>query len=654
MVLSSNTSPSSNSNNNETNSIETYTKSEQINGDIITINLTENYDKIEPTKEEGNNPNEPRYYSGFKLAIIQFSLNLAVFVIAMDICIVAAPLESISEQFAKYSLSSWIMSAYSLSSAMGCTLWSRISVKLGKKMSIIVAILGFELGSLITATATNMYMLIVGRVIQGCFGSGLNTVSFIISSTLVPEEKRAFLLSLLSISFSVGSVTPILGGALSEAYKEGWRLCFYINLPIGFLALTLFQSVYDDGVCPPLLTIGKKIAQVHKYKFKSFFKSITTRKTYIKLLVELLVSFDMINFILVSTGFILFLLAVTFAGGFQKNWRWYERNCIALLIVGPILLVSGILYDCFYYFKVVDYLRKKYGDQIEFPPKSTIGPLMTEKLFFNFKIVSVNVVACFVCLANGCQSVYIIQYFQLLFNYSPLIASVNFMPSMLSISAFVLFSGFLISKTGRVKPLIYLAAATGLLGNGLLTLLKDTSNEAEKLIFVFIGGLGFGFIAQSSLLSAQRELDSEDPRYRMDFISITGCNAFSKQVGLCIGSVVSTMVFNTSVMNKINSDFPEYSYLKPDTLIAFRRKNFDGRHSVFSKMLSSCIQNVFYFATGASVIPLFFCWFASNKKIMTKKQLKKIKDEEQEQSDIEKAFDSNEEKQDIEIDETKQ
>ncbi|KAL6932081.1 hypothetical protein ACO0OL_003555 [Hanseniaspora opuntiae] len=606
---------------------------DNVEADIIATTLTNNYSQVEKqvtNKSVSQKDNEPsnQYYSGLKLALIQISLNLAVFVIAMDISIVAAPLETISEQFKKYSLSSWIMSAYSFSSAMGCTLWSRISVKLGKKLSIIVAILGFEVGSLITATSTNMYMLIVGRVIQGIFGSGLNTVSFIISATLVPEEKRAFLFSLLSLSFTIGSVTPILGGALSEAYKEGWRLCFYINLPIGFIAFLLFNTVYVDGESMSIWEIIKKITFVHKYNLKGLAKKVTSKKTYLQILVELVVSFDMINFILISSGFILFLLAVTFAGGFQENWHWYQPNCIAMLVLGPVLAALGIIYDCFFYFKVVEHLKLKYANEIAFPPDADIGPLMTEKLFFNFKTLSVNIVALFVCVANGCQSVYVIQYFQLLFNYSPLIASCNFMPSMLSISSFVLFTGFVISRTGRVKVMIILSAMTGLLGNGLLTILKDTSNEAEKLIFVFLGGIAFGLVAQSSLMSAQRELNPKDKRYRMDFVSVTGYNMFNKQLGLCIGSVFSTMIFNTSVINKVRADFPEYSYLRADSLIAFRRHHFDGRHSPFSKMLAKCIQNVFYFATGVSVIPLIFCWFVSSKRILTKRQIKKMKEKE--------------------------
>ncbi|CAI8492013.1 unnamed protein product [Hanseniaspora opuntiae] len=336
----------------------------------------------------------------------------------------------------------------------------------------------------------------------------------------------------------------------------------------------------------------------------------------------------MINFILISSGFILFLLAVTFAGGFQENWHWYQPNCIAMLVLGPVLAALGIVYDCFFYFKVVEHLKSKYANEIAFPPDAEIGPLMTEKLFFNFKTLSVNIVALFVCVANGCQSVYVIQYFQLLFNYSPLIASCNFMPSMLSISSFVLFTGFVISRTGRVKVMIILSAMTGLLGNGLLTILKDTSNEAEKLIFVFLGGIAFGLVAQSSLMSAQRELNPKDKRYRMDFVSVTGYNMFNKQLGLCIGSVFSTMIFNTSVINKVRADFPEYSYLRADSLIAFRRHHFDGRHSPFSKMLAKCIQNVFYFATGVSVIPLIFCWFVSSKRILTKRQIKKMKEKE--------------------------
>ncbi|XBW35741.1 hypothetical protein QEN19_001311 [Hanseniaspora menglaensis] len=611
-------------------SFEASEKTVDLNGDAISLAMTKSN-----SVDESNNK-EPVYYSGWKLAIIQFSLNLSIFVIAMDTSIVSAPLETISEHFQKYSLSSWILSAYSLSAAMGCTLWSRVSVKLGKKMSIIVALLGFELGSLITALSTSMYMLIVGRVIQGSFGSGLIAVSFIISSTLVPEEKRAFLLSLLSISFSVGSVTPILGGALSEAYSGGWRLCFYINLPIGIIAFLLFNTVYEDPDSNSLFDVTKKVFKVHKYEYRKIFNALKSKKTYVRLLIECIISFDLINFILVTTGFILFLLAITFAGGFEANWHWYDANCIVFLVLGPILLLSGVFYDCYLYFKVVDFLKAKYGNTIDFPSDSIIGPLMTEKLFLNSKVFAANFIACLTAITTGCQSVYVIQYFQLLFNYSPLDASVNFLPSMLSTSSFVFFSGIIISKTGYLRPLLILGACLTLLGNGLLTILSDTSNEAEKLIFVFLGGIGFGFSAQSSMLSTQRQLDPKDPRYKMDFVSITGCNAFAKQVGMCIGSVFATMIFNTSVINKIRSDFPEYSYLKPDSLIAFRRHNFDGRHSPFSKMLSKSIQNVFYFATGVSVLSIFLCFFVSRKGIMTKKAMLKLK--EQKANDTELGF----------------
>lgn len=89
------------------------------------------------------------------------------------------------------------------------------------------------------------------------------------------------------------------------------------------------------------------------------------------------------------------------------------------------------------------------------------------------------------------------------------------------------------------------------------------------------------------------------------------------------------MIFNTTVINGIKSNFPEYSFLRADTLIAFRRKNYDGKHSPFSKLLSKGIQNVFYFATGISVIPVLVCWFVSSRKIMTKAQAKRMRETEE-------------------------
>ena len=292
-----------------------------------------------------------------------------------------------------------------------------------------------------------------------------------------------------------------------------------------------------------------------------------------------MVTFDIINFILIFSVFILSLLAITFAGEFIDGWRWYEAKCTAMLTVGPMLAIIGIAYDCCSYFKTAEYLRNKFSGIPVFPAELEIGPLMTEKLFYDYKIISVNTVAIVICIGNGFQVSYLIQYFQLIFNYSPLIATCNFMPSSLSILSFVLLTGYVISKIGRIKEMTILAAITGLLGNDLLTVLKNTSYEAEKIIFVFLGGMSYGFIAKSYLMSVQRKLDRSRNRYKM----------LTKQLGFCIGSVLSTMIFNTTVINGIKSVFPQYSFSRADTLRVFRWENFDSEHSPFFKFLSKCI-----------------------------------------------------------------
>mgnify|MGYP001179410987 FL=1 len=574
-----------------------------------------------------NGTEEPQYYEGWKLVVVQASLNLILFIAALDIVIVTSAIEKISEQFHDYSKSAWIITGYSLPSAVCCLIWSRIAQKLGKKLSVALAVVVFEIGSLIVAVANSMNMLIGGRVIAGIAGSGIQTLMFLVGATVVPESKRPIVFSILSFSFTVSSVLgPFIGGAFTNAPSGGilsWRWCFYINLPIGFFALFIFCIIYKDPDCD--------VIEIYRYWKINFFpnlKKLKTKKFYTSLMLETLVSFDMIGFLSSSGGYILTLLAFTFASG--ENWTWKSGIVLTFFIIGIILIIFSFIFEYTYYDKMVALLRKKYthNKAIDFQ-FDLAAPLFPQVAISNTYIGCANAAALFVILAYGCQANYVIQYFQLVFNYSALKASINFIPFMISISIVCMFCGVTMARTGHLKPFIIIGGITAIVGNALLSIMDGASNEAEKIIFLVIASSAFGFVSQSSLISCQMQLDKEDPKYMTNFVGVTAVSNFCQTLGISIGSVISTMIFNLSFIDKAKKLDPPVT-LTADDIVSYITSNFESPTSKISKMVSSSIQNVFYFSTAIAALSFILSLFTSSKKSPTDKKSKKLAEDEKE------------------------
>ncbi|KAL6940053.1 hypothetical protein ACO0QE_003936 [Hanseniaspora vineae] len=563
---------------------------------------------------------EPHYYEGWRLVVVQASLNLILFIAALDIVIVTSAIEKISEQFHDYSKSAWIITGYSLPSAVCCLIWSRIAQKLGKKLSVALAVVVFEVGSLIVAVANSMNMLIGGRVIAGIAGSGIQTLMYLVGATVVPESKRPIVFSILSFSFTVSSVLgPFIGGAFTNAPSGSilsWRWCFYINLPIGFFALFIFCIIYKDPECDAI--------KIYKYWAANLIpnlKKCKTRKFYTLLLLETLVTFDMIGFLSSSGGYILTLLAFTFASG--ENWTWRSSIVLAFFIIGLILIMFSFIFEYTYYDKMVAMLRKKYSQNraIDFHFDQA-APLFPQVAISNTYIGCANAAALFVILAYGCQANYVIQYFQLVFNYSALKASINFIPFMISISIVCMFCGVVMARTGHLKPFIIIGGVAAIVGNALLSIMDGASNEAEKIVFLVIASSAFGFVSQSSLISCQMQLDKEDPKYMTNFVGVTAVSNFCQTLGISIGSVISTMIFNLSFIDKAKKLDPPVT-LTADDLVSYITSHFESPKAKTSNMVSSSIHNVFYFSTAIAAVSFMLSLFTSSKKSPTDKKLKK-------------------------------
>ena len=130
----------------------------------------------------------------------------------------------------------WIMTAYMLASTITMPIYGKVGDLIGRKGLLIAAILLFMAGSVIGALAMDMNMMIASRVVQGLGGGGLLILAQAIIADVVPARERGKYMGVMGAVFAVASVAgPLLGGWLTEGI--GWRWAFWINIPLGLLAL---------------------------------------------------------------------------------------------------------------------------------------------------------------------------------------------------------------------------------------------------------------------------------------------------------------------------------------------------------------------------------------------------------------------------------
>ncbi len=170
------------------------------------------------------------------------SIMLPMFLAMVDQTIVAAALPAIAGDLGGAERVSWIVIAYLIAATIASPVYGRLGDLLGRKRLMYVALAVFIGASLICALSNGILMLTAGRVLQGLGGGGLMTLSQALIGETVPPRERAryqgFLASVAVFSTAFGAVA---GGLLTE--HLGWRSIFYVNLPIGLLAMFLVRRL---------------------------------------------------------------------------------------------------------------------------------------------------------------------------------------------------------------------------------------------------------------------------------------------------------------------------------------------------------------------------------------------------------------------------
>src|SRR5580698_3117321 len=177
-----------------------------------------------------------------QIRIIYFGLMLGVFVSALDQTIVATALPTIVGDLGGLSHLSWVVTAYLLATTASTPLWGKLGDQFGRKTLFQASIVIFLIGSALCGQSHSIIELIAFRALQGLGGGGLIVLTQAIIADIVPARERGKYQGAFGAVFGVSSVAgPLLGGFFVD--NLSWRWVFYINLPIGVIALAVIAIV---------------------------------------------------------------------------------------------------------------------------------------------------------------------------------------------------------------------------------------------------------------------------------------------------------------------------------------------------------------------------------------------------------------------------
>ncbi|NKI43073.1 MDR family MFS transporter [Streptomyces physcomitrii] len=375
------------------------------------------------------------------------ALLLGTLLAALDQTIVATALPTIVGDLGGIDHLSWVVTSYLLASTAVTPLWGKLGDQYGRKRLFQLAIVVFLTGSVLCGVAQDLGQLIGFRALQGAGGGGLIVLSMALVGDLVSPRERGRYQGLFGAVFGTMSVLgPLVGGVLTEHLS--WRWVFYVNLPLGAVALVVIATVLRVPVR-------------------------RTRHTI-----------DYLGTLVVA-GAASCLILVASLGG--TTWNWLSPQITALAALAVVLIAVLVAVE-----------------------RRAEEPVLPLKLFGirNFRLCAV--IGFVVGFAMFGAMTYLPTYLQVVRGVSPTMAGVHLLPMVVGTLLASVGSGQIVSRTGswRFFPLAGGAVtATGLL---LLHRLELSSGDFAVSASLFVFGFGLGLVMQVIILIAQNAVTYED------------------------------------------------------------------------------------------------------------------------------------------------
>jgi EmrB/QacA subfamily drug resistance transporter len=388
-----------------------------------------------------------------QILTIMSGLMLAMFLASLDQMIVSTAIRTIGDDLNGLSVQAWVTTGFLITSTITTPLYGKLSDIYGRKPLFLFAIATFIIGSALCGLSTSMYMLAGFRALQGVGAGGLISMALAIMGDIIPPRERARYQGYFMAVFATSSVLgPVVGGFFAGQSSifgvTGWRWIFYVNVPIGILALIVVTRVLRPS----------HHHQQHRIDWMG------------------------------ATALIVGLVPLLIVAEQGRTWGWGSVAAFACYIVGVFGLIAFV--------KVEQIM----GDDA----------LLPLRIFRNgtFSLGSAQSFIIGIGMFGGLACIPL--YLQIVKGASPTKAGLLLLPMVVGIMSSSLLAGQVTSRTGHYRQFPSIGSALLVTGLALLSTVGADTALWHTDLFMLTFGLGLGMNMQTLVLAMQNVVEPKD------------------------------------------------------------------------------------------------------------------------------------------------
>jgi EmrB/QacA subfamily drug resistance transporter len=497
-----------------------------------------------------------------QILVVLSGLMLGMLLAALDQTIVATALPKITGELGGQEHLAWVVTAYLLTSTASTPLYGKISDLYGRKKIFQVAIVIFLVGSALAGASQNMSELIATRALQGLGAGGLITLAMAIIGDVISPRERGRYQGYFGAVFGLSSVAgPLLGGFFTDSLT--WRWVFYVNIPIGIVALLVTSVVLD--------------IPFHRRNHKIDYGGAT---------------------ILVG-GTSAFLLALSLGGKEHQNgYAWGSPQIVGLFVIGGLLTFAFLAWE-----------------------HRASEPILPLRLFRNKVFTVANIMAFILGFTMFGAIVYLPVYLQEVRGVSATVSGLQLLPLMVGVLTSSIGSGRIITRIGRYKmfPIIGMVLVT--VGFYLMSYIKADTAYVALAGSMLVIGLGMGCIMQVLVLAIQNSIPYADLGVG------TSSNAFFRSIGSALGVAVFGALVTNMLNNYVVAHTTSLAdRAKLGAALATGQSGSQNQlppalHEIFDNAYVHAVTNTFLWSVPLVLVGLVLALILPEKRLQTKSGL---------------------------------